>query len=152
MKITKFKPRGRRYRTLNFRDLHSGRVEVDSVGRILLRGEEAGPVLTESRFHFFESELAPEEWERVRTHYGLPKKMRHICYSHGVRRGEGVQVGLGRYPKYPIHQILEDRDCASGEASYRADVAKAERLALEDLKAGPTKSDWQPQNDDEIPF
>lgn len=152
MKITKFKRCGRRYLTANFRDRYLNRVEVDSEGRIFLLGEEAGLDLVDSRFHFFESELAPDVWERVRACYDLPKKKRRTCYSHGVRRGEGVQVGLGRYPKHPIHQILEDRNCASGEASYRVDTKVAERIAREDMKAGIIKSDWQPQNDDEIPF
>ena len=83
----------RRFKTPNFRQLMSGNVSEED-GRVFLYGcDEVGPVQLESRFHFFEQELGPEAWERVRKRHKLPKKMRHTCYSSGVRKGEGRKFG-----------------------------------------------------------
>ncbi|MEL7215485.1 MAG: hypothetical protein AAGJ96_06075 [Pseudomonadota bacterium] len=63
-------------------------------GRVFLFGyKEVGPVELNSRLHFFEQELTPEAWERVRKRHKLPKRMRHSCYSWGVRKGEGRKFG-----------------------------------------------------------
>lgn len=84
---------GRYYRTKNYRQLMTGNVHEED-GRVFLYGcQEVGPVMIEARFHFFEQELEPEAWERVRKRHKLPKKMRHSCYSWGVRKGEGRKFG-----------------------------------------------------------
>ena len=82
------------YKKPNFRKRFSGKVTADDDGRVFLFGsEEVGPVALCSRFHFFEKELSPEDWLRVRKRHKLPKKVRHSCYSHGVRLREGRGVG-----------------------------------------------------------
>ena len=84
---------GRHYKTPNYRQRMSGNVSEED-GRVFLFGcEEVGPVQLESRFHFFEQELSPEAWARVRERHKLPNKMRHSCYSWGVRKGEGRKFG-----------------------------------------------------------
>ncbi len=63
-------------------------------GRVFLNWlKEVGSVELNSRFHFFERELSQDAWERVRRRHKLPKKMRHSCYSWGVRTGEGRRFG-----------------------------------------------------------
>lgn len=63
-------------------------------GHVFLFGrEEVGPVHLESRFHFFKGELSEDAWERVRKRHKLSKKVRHTCYSYGVRKGEGRKFG-----------------------------------------------------------
>jgi hypothetical protein len=84
---------GKYYRTRNFHDRHKGNVTEED-GRVFLFGyREVGPIMIEDRFHFYEKELGPEAWERVRKRHRLPKKMRHTCRSYGVRRGEGRRYG-----------------------------------------------------------
>jgi hypothetical protein len=93
---------GRHYKKPNFRTVMSGNVTEED-GRVYLYGsEEVGPVQLESRFHFFKSELSPDAWERVRKRHKLSKKVRHTCYSHGVRKGEGRGVGPWVSPTFQI--------------------------------------------------
>jgi hypothetical protein len=81
----------------------SGNVREED-GRVFLYGcYEVGPVQLETRFHIFEQEFGQEAWERVRKRHKLPKKMRHTCYSWGVRKGEGRKFG-GPW-KYPIWNV-----------------------------------------------
>lgn len=97
---------GRRYKRPNFRKLHTDNVSVDDEGRLFLFGfEEIGPVAIESRFHFYEAELTEEEWARVRKRHKLGKKMRHSCYSHGVRLREGRGVGPWVSPALEIQWL-----------------------------------------------
>jgi hypothetical protein len=84
---------GRVYKTKNYRQRFSGNV-TEEEGRVFLFGcEEVGPIQLESRFHFFKGELSEEAWERVRKRHKLSKKVRHTCYSWGVRKGEGRKFG-----------------------------------------------------------
>lgn len=69
---------GRYFKQPNFRTRYKGNVTADDEGCVFLFGyDEAGPVLIESRFHFFEAELTEEDWARVRKRHQLSKKMRH---------------------------------------------------------------------------
>lgn len=96
---------GRKFKRPNYRQIMSGNVSEED-GRVFLYGyEEAGPVTIESRFHFFKSELSEEAWERVRERHKLPKRVRHTCYSHGVRKREGRGVGPWVSPAFQIQYV-----------------------------------------------
>ncbi|MFZ1727666.1 MAG: hypothetical protein WBO29_05990 [Albidovulum sp.] len=156
--ITKFsKPP--RYKTPNFREKHLRNVTVDSEGRVYLFNKEASPLTPAERFHFFEEVLAPDDWERVRAYYSLPKTRRRSNKSGGVRRHEGHLIGLN--PKRPIKDIQDERGKEAGEKSGRMPAyGKAfERMVKKDIAArGPQTDDellanWPTRNDDKAnPF
>lgn len=158
MEPTIFKPRkSRRYKTPNFREKHMRSVTVDSEGRVFLFNEEASPFTVDERFHFFEEVLDPDDWQKVRAFYDLPKKMRRSNRSGGVRRHEGYLIGL--YPKSPINVIQEERGKEAGEKSWRMPAyGKAfERMVAEDMAArdsthmtdGDLQPNW-PDNDEKL--
>lgn len=145
MKITKFERRkSRRYKTPNFREKHLRGVTVDSEGRVFLFDEQASPFTVDERFHFFQEVLPPDDWERVRAFYKLPKTRRRSNKSGGVRRHEGHLIGL--HPKRPIKDIQDERGKEAGEKSGRMPAyGKAfERMVRKDIAA------HAPQTDDEL--
>ena len=109
--------RSPRYKTPNFREKHMGNVTVDSEGRVFLFNKEASPLTIDERFHFFQEVLDPDDWEKVRAFYDLPKTRRRSNKSGGVRRHEGYLIGL--HPKSPINVIQEERGKEAGEKSWR---------------------------------
>ena len=122
-----------RFTRPSYRDRYTGKVTVDEEGRVFLFGtEEVGPIMLESRFHFFEAETG-DNWPRVRARHGLPKTKRRSCYSYGVRQGEGYKVGL--YPSRPIHVIHEERGTMAGEKSGRMPAygKQFERMVKRDI-------------------
>ena len=137
-KVVKF-AKAPRYKSPNFREVHRGNVSVDADGRVFLFGNEASPLVVDSRFHFFEKELTADEWVRVRAFYQLPKTKRRSLISNGVRRGEGKLVGL--YPKRPIKDIQDERGKEAGEKSFRLPAyGKAfERLVAKDIAKSAQK-------------
>ena len=141
--ITKFsKPP--RYKTPNFREKHLRNVTVDSEGRVFLFSKEASPLTIDERFHFIQEVLTPDDWERVRAFYKLPKTRRRSNKSGGVRRHEGYLIGLN--PKRPIKDIQDERGKEACEKSGRMPAyGKAfERMVKKDMAAHP------PQTDDEL--
>lgn len=145
-----------RYKTPNFREKHMRNVTVDSEGRVYLFDEQASPLTVDERFHFFEEVLAPDDWERVRAFYKLPKKRRRSNKSGGVRRHEGHLIGLN--PKRPIKDIQDEREKEAGEKSWRMPAySKAfERMVKKDIAARASETDdnlsaeW-PDKDDKKP-
>lgn len=84
MKTTQYIGKPYKSSRSNFRDLHKGLVTVDEDGRVLLAdGKEVTPFVLGSRFRFFQAETG-EDWPKVAPAHGLPKKMRHSCYSQPV--------------------------------------------------------------------
>jgi hypothetical protein len=149
--------RSPRYKTPNFREKHMGNVTVDSEGRVFLFDEEASPLTIDERFHFFQEVLDPDDWEKVRAFYDLPKTRRRSNKSGGVRRHEGHLIGL--HPKSPINVIQEERGKEAGEKSWRMPAyGKAfERMIEKDLAADgeEPKADDEPTakwSDDDVPF
>lgn len=137
--------RSPRYKTPNFREKHLRNVTVDSEGRVFLFNEEASPLVVDERFHFFQEVLAPDNWEKVRAFYDLPKTRRRSNKSGGVRRHEGHLIGL--HPKRPINDIQDERGKEAGEKSWRMPAyGKAlERMIEKDLAAAGE----EPKTDDE---
>lgn len=131
-------------------------VTVDSDGRVFLFDEQASPLTVDERFHFFEEVLAPDEWQRVRAFYKLPKTRRRSNKSGGVRRHEGHLIGLN--PKRPIKDIQDERENEAGEKSWRMPAySKAfERMVLKDIGERASETDdklsaeW-PDKDDKKP-
>lgn len=151
--ITKFsKPP--RYKTPNFREKHLRNVTVDSEGRVFLFDREASPLTIDERFHFIQEVLTPDDWERVRAFYKLPKTRRRSNKSGGVRRHEGYQIGLN--PKRSIKDIQDERGKEAGEKSGRMPAyGKAfERLVKKDIAARASEPDhkfpanWPTTDDD----
>ena len=149
-----------RYKTPNFRQKHMTAASVDAEGRVALFGKEVSGIVVGDRFHFFEEVLDAADWERARAFYGLPARKRHSLRSHGVRRGEGSQVGIT--PKRSIHVIQDERGKEAGEPSYRMPrfSKKIEREIIEATAAHKGSSKAEPQDfdpfpdepEDEIPF
>lgn len=127
-----------RYKTPNFRQKHMTAASVDAEGRVALFGKEVNGIVVEDRFHFFEEALDAADWERARAFYGLPKRKRHSLRSHGVRRGEGWQVGIT--PKRSIHVIQDERGKEAGEASYR--IPRFTKRETEEMLAASTASNF----------
>jgi len=143
-------------------------VTVDSDGRVFLSDQEASPLTVDERFHFFQEVLDPDDWEKVRVFYALPKKRRRSNKSGGVRRHEGYVIGL--HPKRPINDIQDERGKEAGEKSWKMPAyGKAlERMIEKDIAAGgeAPKTDDEPSvnwpdkkvanpfesSDDDVPF
>lgn len=147
-------PNAPRYKTPNFRQKHMNAASVDAEGRVYLFDKEVSRIVVDDRFHFFEEVLEPDDWERARTFHKLRKRKRHSNRSHGVRRGEGRQVGL--LPKRPIDIIQGEREKEPGEKSYRIPrITKAELREMREASAECDDStfDFFPDEpDDGIPF
>jgi len=94
-------------KTLDIPARHKGNVSVDSDGRVFLFGyREVNSVGIEFRFHFYQAELNPEDWARMRKRHRRPKRLRHICFSHGVWKGEGRGAGLWVSPSFQIQRAF----------------------------------------------
>ncbi|MDV7271945.1 hypothetical protein RYZ20_13675 [Thioclava sp. A2] len=127
-----------RYKTPNFRQKHMNAASVDAEGRVYLFDKEVSRIIVDDRFHFFEEVLDAADWERARTFYGLPKRKRHSLRSHGVRRGEGRQVGL--LPKRPIDIIQGERGKEPGEKSGR--MPRITKREIKEMQAASSGSDF----------
>lgn len=140
-----------RYKTPNFRQKHLTAASVDAEGRVYLFDKEVSRIVVDDRFHFFEDALDADDWERARTFYALPKRRRHSLRSHGVRRGEGSQVGIT--PKRPINVIQDEREKEPGEKSYRIPkfTKKMEREINEIVAENQRSSKGESQDFDPFP-